>query len=58
MLDPRHFMRMARWVRRPPSMQRVKLMVFVALVIAVIASIEAMGLWPDWATAERLRFRP
>jgi len=53
-LNPRHLFRAALWVRNPPSMKRV-IMVFSFIAIALaIGGIEWLGLWPDWATAERI----
>jgi hypothetical protein len=54
MLDPRWLMRASMWVRNPPSMGRVKLVFAVVAIALVIFGIEWMGLWPDWATAERI----
>lgn len=45
------FLRMARWVRRPPSAARVLLVIAVVVFCLAIVGIEAAGLWPeDWAT--------
>lgn len=53
-MNPRHFLRMAKWARHPPSPTRVKL-VFGAIALALlIAGIEWMGWWPEWASVERL----
>lgn len=49
------FMRMARWARRPPSAGRVKLVLAILALCLALAGIEAAGLWPDWATAQRMR---
>ncbi|OCX63090.1 hypothetical protein BFP70_12810 [Thioclava sp. SK-1] len=44
--------RASRWVRNPPSPQRVKL-VFAAIVIALlVVGIEWMGWWPEWAAVD------
>ena len=49
-----HLLRMSRWARNPPSEKRVK-MVFGIIVLALaIAGIEWLGLWPEWATTERI----
>lgn len=48
-------MRMARWVRHPPSPARIKLVVAVIILGLVIVGLEKAGVWPDWATAQRLR---
>lgn len=45
------FLRMARWVRRPPSAGRVALVIAIVVLCFVVAGIEAAGLWPEgWAT--------
>lgn len=50
-------MRMRRWVQNPPSLRRV-LMVFAIIAVAIaIYWIEHFGMWPDWATSERLKLR-
>ncbi|MFN6979562.1 MAG: hypothetical protein ACK4OP_15640 [Gemmobacter sp.] len=41
---------MARWVRNPPSMQAVRGLLLVIAVCLALVGIEALGLWPDWAT--------
>jgi len=57
-VNPLWLLRMSRWARNPPSKQRV-LLVFAAISVAAgIWGIEALGLWPDWATAERIPRRP
>jgi hypothetical protein len=53
----RWFLRMARWVRHPPSPARIKLVVAVIVLGLVIVGLEKAGFWPDWATAQRLRLR-
>lgn len=51
----RWFLRMARWAHRPPSEKQVRMVLAIVLVCLVIAGIEWMGWWPDWATAQRMR---
>ncbi|ORE90931.1 hypothetical protein [Acuticoccus yangtzensis] len=46
--------RMVMWARRRPSRQMMLALVGVAILVAVVMSIEAAGLWPDWATADRV----
>lgn len=58
MLGPRNFMRMALWLRRPPSMTRVKMVFGIVLICAAIFAIERYIGWPDALTAEKLRLRP
>lgn len=50
--------RAALWVRRPPSREYVHAALAVAVLVAVIAGLEALGWWPDWATSERLPRAP
>jgi hypothetical protein len=45
-------MRMSKWARKPPSPQKVKIVFGVLAVCLVLAGIEALDLWPDWATTE------
>lgn len=58
----RLLMRMAYWVRRPPS--RAHMLVLLAVVAVVLAciAVEALWGWPSWLSAGRaprnLGFRP
>ncbi|MCE8009841.1 hypothetical protein [Aestuariivita sp.] len=54
-MNPIWFLRMARWARNPPSEARVKLVLALIAVCLCIAGVEWLGLWPDWATADRMR---
>ena len=54
MLNPRHLFRAALWVRNPPSMKRVVLVFSVVGIALAVGAIEWLGLWPEWATAERI----
>ncbi|MDF3855778.1 hypothetical protein ACDP63_16035 [Paracoccus sp. P2] len=47
--------RASRWARNPPSAQRVKLVLAVIAAGLLLAGLEHVGLWPDWATTERPR---
>jgi hypothetical protein len=40
MINPRHFLRMSRWARNPPSEKRVKLVITIVLICALIFLIE------------------
>ena len=51
----RWLVRMARWVRNPPSEKRLLMIVVVLAICLAIYGIEWLGYWPDWATAERVR---
>lgn len=56
-MQPIWFIRMAKWVRRPPSAARVKLVFAVIAIALVIVGIDKLGLWPEWAQMERRPFR-
>lgn len=49
-MNPRHFLRMARWARRPPSEKRVRLVLAVLVICAVIYGVEWFFGWPAWLT--------
>ncbi len=51
----RWLVRMSRWARNPPSEKRVLLVLAIILVCLVVFGIEWLGLWPDWATAQKMR---
>ena len=53
-MNPIWLLRMSKWARNPPSAKRVKLVIAIIAVAAVIYGIEWMGWWPDWATTERV----
>jgi hypothetical protein len=57
-MNPLWFLRMSRWVRRPPSQRRLLLVAVVIALVVAIWALERWGLWPDWATTQRLRLRP
>jgi hypothetical protein len=44
------FLRMARWARRPPSADRVKLVLIVIALCLLLVGIEHFLGWPDWLT--------
>lgn len=48
-------MRMARWVRHPPSPQRVKLVFAVVAICLALVIVERMGLWPEWLQVNQMR---
>lgn len=56
-MNIRHFLLMSKWVRHPPSAKRVKLVFAVILLCLIIVGIEYLGLWPDWAHTQSLRYR-
>ncbi|WP_170389909.1 hypothetical protein [Ruegeria arenilitoris] len=54
----RHLLRMSRWARNPPSDQRVKLVLGLIVLCLLIAVIEYMGWWPEWATSQPRKLSP
>lgn len=52
-MNPRHFLRMSKWARNPPSAKRVKLVFAVVLICAVLYGVEQLVGWPDWLTPNR-----
>lgn len=48
-------LRMSRWARNPPSWGRVKLVLGIIAVCALLFVIERYVGWPDWATVEPAR---
>ena len=51
----RMFLRMSRWARNPPTEKRVIFVFSVIAICLVIGLVEWLGLWPDWATADKLK---
>lgn len=49
----RLLMRMALWLRHPPSRRHVWIMAIVAVVAAFCVGFEALFGWPEWLTMER-----
>jgi hypothetical protein len=47
-MNPRMFLRMARWARKPPSARRVVLGLMVIAACLALAALEWAGLLPDW----------
>lgn len=58
----RLLMRMAYWVRRPPSRARIIVMAAVVAIALACVLVEAVWGWPSWLTVGRtprnLGFRP
>jgi hypothetical protein len=48
-------LRMARWVRHPPSPRRVALVLGVLAACLAIYGIEAIWGWPEALTVDRLK---
>lgn len=53
-MSPIWFVRMARWVRNPPSPGRVKLVVGVVVLCLALAVVEFWFGWPEALTLERV----
>lgn len=49
----RLLMRMAVWVRRPPSRTHLLVMAVVVAIAAAAFAFEAIWGWPDWLTPAR-----
>lgn len=49
-MNPIWLMRMARWVRHPPSWQRVVLVLSVIAACLALFTVERFLGWPDWLT--------
>lgn len=47
----RHFLRMARWARKPPSAARVKLIFAIIGLGLCLLAVERFIGWPDWLTS-------
>ena len=54
-MNPRWFLRMARWAQNPPSESRVKFVFAIIAVCLVLVGIEWLGLWPDWLSVTSIR---
>ena len=46
--------RLALWVRRPPSRRQLIVMAIVAALCLLIGTIEWLGLWPEAWKVDRL----
>ncbi len=53
----RLLMRLALWLRRPPSRSHIILIAVVVAVSLAIAAIEHVFGWPDWLQTERVPIR-
>ena len=51
-MNMRWFLRMAKWARRPPSENRVKLVFLVLMICLILFGYERFFGWPDWMTLE------
>ncbi|MGB1235114.1 MAG: hypothetical protein ACPG5U_05225 [Planktomarina sp.] len=57
MMGPIWFVRMARWVKNPPSKKMVYLVIGITLSAAALIGIEQFVGWPDWLTFDNRGFR-
>ena len=48
------WIRMVMWARRRPSRRLMIAIVAVAVVATLTVGLEKAGLWPDWATSDRI----
>jgi hypothetical protein len=51
-MNPLQLLRMAKWAKHPPSERRVKLVLWVIVICAVLFAIERWVGWPDFLTIE------
>lgn len=51
----RWLMRARRWVQKPPSWGRVKLVVGVIAACVALAVVEQIWGWPDWLRVNRIK---
>jgi hypothetical protein len=49
-MNPMWFVRMARWLRHPPSKRTMAIWVVVILLCLLIAGAEWLWGWPAWLT--------
>ncbi|TKZ21259.1 hypothetical protein FAP39_07520 [Shimia litoralis] len=49
-MNIRHYLRMARWARNPPSAGRVKMIFAILIVCIVVWMLERWLGWPDALT--------
>jgi hypothetical protein len=52
------FLRMARWAHRPPSWERVVLVLGVIAASLLIGAFEWVFGWPDWLTVDQSPLKP
>jgi len=50
MFNPRHFLRMAKWAKRPPSEHQVKLFLGIFVICLILFGLERIFGWPEWLT--------
>lgn len=57
-MSPFHLLRMAKWARHPPGKRRVAIVLTVLILCLALVGLEALNLWPEWATATKPKLRP
>ncbi|TPW30430.1 hypothetical protein [Pararhizobium mangrovi] len=50
----RLMLRMARWVRRPPSRSQVIAAAVAVAFALIVGGLQTLGYWPDALTTQRL----
>ncbi|MDX1782326.1 MAG: hypothetical protein R3256_13560 [Thalassovita sp.] len=50
--------RMAKWVHRPPSEKRVRLVLTAIAICLAIYAVERWIGWPDWMTVDSRNLGP
>lgn len=55
MIPLHHLLHMRRLIDHPPSRRRVIAVCVAIALCLVVWGLEQFNLWPDWATAERMR---
>lgn len=49
-MNPRWFIRMAKWARHPPSPRMVRMVLGILAIGILLFLIEYQYGWPDWLT--------
>ena len=57
-MTPLWLLRMARWVRHPPSVQRLAIVAVVLALCLTLVGIEHVWGWPDWLRVNGRMRRP
>ena len=53
-MNPIWFLRMAQWVRNPPSMRTVLIVLAVIAACLVLFAVEWLVGWPEWLTPDHV----
>ncbi len=54
-MNPRWLLRAKRWAQNPPSPDKIKFIVGIIVLCAVLFAIERIWGWPAWLTPNDLR---